>query len=63
MPIIGKQLTVRSHPYGTEVCIRDEYGHWDVICLNEEERNELLEKLRTSKNEQRGIRIGPLHPR
>ncbi len=53
MPIIGKQLTIRSHPHGIEVCIRDEYGHWDVIRLNEEERNELLEKLRTS---QRGIK-------
>ena len=48
MPLIGKQLTIRPHRYGIEVCIRDEYGHWAVIRLNEEERNELLEKLRAS---------------
>ena len=48
MPLIGKQLTIRSHRYGIEVCFRDEYGHWEVIRLNEEERNELLEKLRAS---------------
>ncbi len=48
MPSIGKQITVCSHRYDTEVCIRNEYGHWEVIRLNEEERNELLEKLRAS---------------
>lgn len=48
MPLIGKQLTIRSHRYGIEVCIRDEYGHWEVIRLNQEERDELLEKLRAS---------------
>ncbi len=48
MPGIEKQVTVRPHRYGIEVCIRDEYGHWEVIHFNEKERNDLLEKLQAN---------------
>ena len=48
MSIIKKQLTIRPHRYYTEICIRDEYGRWQVIRVNEEERTELLRKLQAS---------------
>lgn len=47
MPMIKRQITIRSHGYEVEVGIRDEYGNWMVFVLDEAQRSQFLEKLRS----------------